>query len=87
MFEHSARIWSAGEQLLALRQGKGKAAKYTLAFCTLTAQTEWIEDTLKLLFWRGLCLYLQAELACRNEGKTLNELELTIQIDNLVRSR
>ncbi len=75
-------------QLLALSQGKGTAAEYALAFRTLAAQTEWVEDTLKLLFLRGLNLDLQAELACRDEGRTLNELiELTIQIDNLVRSR
>lgn len=31
---------------------------------------------------------LQAELACRDEGKTLNDfIDLAIQIDNLIRTR
>lgn len=50
VFKHSAGGRSAGEQLLTLSQGGGTAAEYALIFHTLTAQTEWVEDTLKLLF-------------------------------------
>ncbi|KAL0190863.1 hypothetical protein M9458_013561, partial [Cirrhinus mrigala] len=79
---------SAGEQLLALTQGEGTAAEFALAFRTLAAQTTWVEDTLKLLFRRGLSMDLQTELACRDEGRSLKEfIELTIHIDNLIRSR
>ncbi len=47
-----------------------------------------MEDTLKLLFRRGLNLELQSELACQDEGRSLSEfIELAIQIDNLIRSR
>lgn len=64
------------------------AAEYALLFCTLVAQTNWAEDTLKLLFRRGLSLELQAELACRDEGRSLNEfIDLMIQIDNLIRTQ
>lgn len=56
VFEYSAGGKSAGEQLLALSQGRGMAAKYALTFRTLAAQTERVEDTLKLLFGRGLNL-------------------------------
>ncbi len=52
------------------------------------AQTTWVEDTLKLLFRKGLNAELQSELACRDEGSTLSQfIELTIHLDNLIRSR
>lgn len=38
VFKHSAGVKSAGDQLLALCQGKNTAAEYALTFCTLTAQ-------------------------------------------------
>lgn len=44
-----------------------------MTFHTLAAQTEWVEDKLKVLFRRGLSHELQAESACRDEGRTLNE--------------
>lgn len=71
---------SADDQLLTLCQGKSTAAEYALTFRTLAAQTDWVESTLSL--------ELQSELACRDEGRSLNQfIELTIQIDNLIRSR
>ncbi len=54
VFEHPAEGRGAGEQLLALSQGRGTAADYALSFRTLAAQTTWVEDTLKLLFRKGL---------------------------------
>ncbi len=88
VFEHPAEGRGAGEQLLALSQGRRTAADYALSFRTLAAQTTWVEDTLKLLFRRGLNTELQSELACRDEGRTLSQfIELTIHIDNLIRSR
>lgn len=88
VFEHPADGRSPGEQLLSLTQGRNTAAEYALSFRTLAAQTNWVEDTLKTLFRRGLNTNLQSELACRDEGKKLNELiELTIRLDHLIRSR
>jgi len=88
VFEHPEGGKSAGDQLLSLSQGKQTAAEYALNFRTLAAQTNWVEDTLKLLFRRGLSLELQAELACRDEGSSLNTfIELAIHIDNLLRTR
>ncbi len=88
VFEHSAGGGNAGKQLLALSQGRTTTAEFALAFRKLAAQTTWVEDTLKLLFRRGLNMELQAELACRDEGRNLSDfIELTIQIDNLIRSR
>ncbi|KAI2653726.1 Transposon Tf2-9 polyprotein [Labeo rohita] len=64
------------------------AADYALTFRTLATQTTWVEDTLKVLFRRGLCEELQSELACRDKGCSLNEyIQLAIQVDNLIRSR
>ncbi len=77
-----------GEELLALNQGNSTAADHTLAFRTLAAQTGWENDPLKLLYQKGLNEELQSELACRDEGRTLEQfMELTIRIDNLMRSR
>ncbi len=78
----------AGEQILTLKQGRNTAAEFALAFRTLAAQTGWPDDPLKLHFRRGLSLELQTELACRDEGKTLDQLiDLAIRIDNMIRSR
>ncbi|KAL0154077.1 hypothetical protein M9458_050536 [Cirrhinus mrigala] len=88
VFEHPTGGKGAGEQLLELSQGRRTAADYALSFRTLAAQTTWVEDTLKLLYRRGLCQDLQSELACRDEGRSLSEfIELSIQVDNLIRSR
>lgn len=63
------------------------AAEYALAFRTLAAQTNWVSDTLKVCFRRGLSHELQTELACRDEGKSLEQfIELAIHVDNLIRS-
>lgn len=56
VFEHSAGGKRAGEQLLTLNQGRKTAAEYALSFRTLTAETDWTEDTLKLMFRKGLSL-------------------------------
>ncbi len=78
----------AGEQILMLRQGKNMAAEFALIFCTLAAQTAWSDDPLKLHFHKGLNLELQAELACRDEGKKLDKLlDLAIRFNNLIHSR
>ncbi len=88
VFEHSVDGKEVGEQLLALRQGSSTVADYALTFRTLPAQTGWDNDPLKLLFRKGLTTELQSELACRDEGRTLEQfIELTIRIDNLMRSR
>ncbi len=88
VFEHPAGGKEAGEQLLSLRQGRGSAADYALSFRTLAAQTGWPDDPLKLHYHKGLNKELQSELACRDEGKSLEQfIELSIKIDNLLRSR
>ncbi len=88
VFEHPAGGKEAGEQLISLRQRGGSAADYALSFCTVAAQTGWPDDPLKLHFRKGLSAELQSELACRDEGKTLDQfIDLAIRIDNLLRSR
>ncbi len=88
VFEHSASGKEVGEELIALRQGNSTAADYTLTFRTLAAQTGWENEPLRLLYRNGLNEELQSELACRDEGRTLEQfMELTIRIDNLMRSR
>ncbi len=89
VFKHPAGGKEVGEQLLSLRQEGGSAADYALSFHTLAAQTGWRDaDPLKLLFRKGLNSELQSELACRDEGKTLEQfIDLAIHIDNLLCSR
>ncbi len=88
VFEHPAGGKEVGEQLISLRQGRGTAADYALSFRTLAAQTGWPDDPLKLHFCKGLNAELQTELACRNDGKTLDQfIDLAIRIDNLIHKR
>ncbi len=69
VFEHSVSGEDAGEQLLALRQGKDTAADYSLTFRTPAAQTGWWSGPLKLLYRKGLSAELQSELpAAMREG-------------------
>ncbi len=88
VFNHPAGGREPGEQLISLRQRGGSGADYALSFRTLAAQTGWPDDPLKLHFRKGLSAELQSELACRDEGKTLDQfIDLAIRIDNLLRSR
>lgn len=83
VFEHPEGGKSAGDQLLSLREGRNTAAEYALEFGTLATQTVWVDDTLKLLFRKGLNVEVQSELGCRNEGSTLDLfIDLAIRIDN-----
>ncbi len=88
VFEHSKGGKGAEDLLLELAQGRTSAAEYALDFRTLAAQTNWTDNSLKVIFRRGLSHDLQTELACRDEGKDFNQfVHLAIQIDNLMRSR
>ncbi len=89
VFEHPAGGKEVGEQLLSLRQGGDSAADYALSFRTLAAQTGWRDaELLKLLFRKGFNQDLQSELACRDEGRTLEQfITLAIRLDNSLRSR
>lgn len=66
IFEHPEGGMRADDQLLALSQGRSTAAEYALTFRTLSAQTDWVESTLKLLFRKGLSLELQSELVAES---------------------
>ncbi len=88
VFDHPERGDGAGEQILALKQGRNTAAEFALAFRTLDAQTRLPDYPLKLHFRRGLSPESQTEIACRDEGKTLDQLiDLAIRIDNMICSR
>ncbi len=88
VFDHPRDGRSPDELLLTMSQGSRSAAEYALAFRTLAAQTTWTEDPLRVHYRKGLNHDLQTELACRDEGRSLdNYIELSIQIDNLLRAR
>lgn len=62
-------------------------ADYALTFRTLAEHTVWVDDTLKLLFRKGFNELL-SELACHDEGKSLDQfIDVTIHNDNLISSR
>ncbi len=69
VFEHSKGGKGAEDLLLELAQGRTSAAEYALEFRTLAAQTNWTDNSLKVIFRRGLSHDLQTELACRDEGR------------------
>ncbi|KAL0195002.1 hypothetical protein M9458_008574, partial [Cirrhinus mrigala] len=88
VFQPSPESSEAGEQIVALKQGRRTAVDYALEFRTLAAQSGWNDGPLKLHYRRGLNQDLQVELACRDEGLTLNQyIDLSIRIDSVMRSR
>ncbi|KAL0191114.1 hypothetical protein M9458_013812, partial [Cirrhinus mrigala] len=88
VFQPSSESGEAGEQIVKLRQGRRTAADYALDFRTLAAQSGWNDGPLKLHYRKGLHPDLQVELACRDEGLTLDQyIDLSIRIDNVLRAR
>ncbi|KAI2668011.1 Retrotransposon-derived protein PEG10 [Labeo rohita] len=88
VFQPSTENGKAGEQIMALRQGRRTAADYALSFRTLAAQSGWTDEPLKLHYRNGLYPDLQMELACRDEGLSLEQyIDLSIRVDNLMRAR
>ncbi|KAL0164214.1 hypothetical protein M9458_039967, partial [Cirrhinus mrigala] len=88
VFQPTPESSEAGEQIVALRQGRRTAADYALDFRTLAAQSGWNDGPLKLHYRKGLNSDLQVELACRDEGLSLNQyIDLSIRIDNVMRAR
>ncbi|KAL0176934.1 hypothetical protein M9458_029264, partial [Cirrhinus mrigala] len=88
VFQPSTEGGEAGEQIMALRQGRRTAADYALTFRTLAAQSGWTDEPLKLHYRKGLHPDLQVELACRDENLTLEQyIDLSIRVDNLMRAR
>ncbi|KAI2658554.1 Transposon Tf2-9 polyprotein [Labeo rohita] len=88
VFQPNPESSEAGEQIMALKQGRRTAADYALDFRTLAAQSGWNDGPLKLHYRKGLNPDLQVELACRDEGLSLNQyIDLSIRIDNVMRAR
>lgn len=88
VFDHPEGGRNAGEELLCIQQGDRSAAEFALQFRTLAAQTGWADDPLVTLYRRALKPELQREMACRDDGKTLDQLiELSIRLDTLLRTR
>ncbi|KAL0151773.1 hypothetical protein M9458_052924 [Cirrhinus mrigala] len=84
VFQPSSKSGEAGEQIINLRQGRRTTADYALDFRTLAAQSGWNDGPLKLHYRKGLHPDLQVELACRDEGLTLDQYnDLSIWINNV----
>ncbi|KAI2650489.1 Retrotransposon-derived protein PEG10 [Labeo rohita] len=88
VFQPSAESGEAGEQIIALKQGRRTAADYALSFRTLATQSGWNDGPLKLHYRKGLNAELQVELACRDEGLPLEQfIDLSIRVNDIMRSR
>ncbi|KAL0162325.1 hypothetical protein M9458_041721, partial [Cirrhinus mrigala] len=88
VFQPSSESSEAGEEIMALHQGRRSAADYALTFRTLAAQSGWNDGPLKLHYRKGLNPDLQLELACRDEDLTLHQyIDLSIRVDNVMRAR
>ncbi|KAI2660046.1 Retrotransposon-derived protein PEG10 [Labeo rohita] len=88
VFQPSSESGEAGEEIMALRQGRRTAADYALTFRTLAAQSGWNDGPLKLHYRKGLNPDLQIELAYRDENLTLDQyIDLSIRVDNVMRAR
>ncbi|KAI2661335.1 Transposon Tf2-6 polyprotein [Labeo rohita] len=88
VFQPSSESGEAGEEIMALRQGRRPAADYALTFRTLAAQSGWNDGPLKLHYRKGLNPELQVELACRDEDLSLEQyIDLSIRVDNVMRAR
>ncbi|KAL0202757.1 hypothetical protein M9458_000775, partial [Cirrhinus mrigala] len=88
VFQPTPESSEAGEQIVALRQGRRTAAEYALDFRTLAAQSGWNDGPLKLHYRKGLNSDLQVELACRDENLSLNQyIDLSIRVDNVMHAR
>lgn len=52
---------------------------------SVAPQIVWVDDTLKLLFCKGLNPELQSELGCQGEGRNLDQfIDWAIHLDNLI---
>ncbi|KAK1796651.1 hypothetical protein P4O66_009674, partial [Electrophorus voltai] len=88
VFHHPRHGRLYRQSLLRLRQGLRSAADYAMEFQTLVAETCWNEPAQIDVFVNGLRPDLQAELACKQEGNTLNEvIHLAITFDRLLQER
>lgn len=63
-----------GERILAVCQGKRRAAEYVLEFCTLAAENGWNKSAFKAVFRRVLNEMVHKEMACRDDEVTLDSL-------------
>lgn len=73
VFDDTLQVREVISRLLSLRQGKGSVTSYSIYFFILVTETEWAENTLQGLFWRGFNDEIKDQLAARDENKTLEE--------------
>lgn len=88
VFNYPADGGDFGEQLYGIKQGQQTAAAYSLRFWTLAVNTDWSFSMPTTSYLEGLKEKLHWEVACRNEGVTLDQLiTLSIKLYNLLRTR
>ena len=88
VFDHPHEGRSQGELLVKLRQRNRSVADYALEFRTLAAGSGWNEPALIIAFRNGLNSDILSELACRDDGLSLEGLiNLAIRLDQLRSSR
>ncbi|KAI4878293.1 hypothetical protein NFI96_008781, partial [Prochilodus magdalenae] len=84
VFDHPHQDRAAGDQLVRLHQGARSVASYALDFRTIAAGSGWNEPALLTIFRNGLNVDIRKEMACRDDGLSLEELiALAIRLDQL----
>lgn len=82
--DHAPEGKEIGERILAIYQGKCKAATYALEFCMLARESGWNESALKAIFWQGLNANICTEMVCSDDKATLDSLiDFVIHLNNL----
>ncbi|KAI4894728.1 hypothetical protein NFI96_008423 [Prochilodus magdalenae] len=84
VFDHPHQDRAAGDQLVRLHQGARSVTSYALDFRTIAAGSGWNEPALLTIFRNGLNVDIRKEMACRDDGLSLEELiALAIRLDQL----
>lgn len=87
VFDRKATTTTAGQRLLALKQGKRSMADFSIDFSTLAEQTKWGEEALKSALLTNVNEEIRNELILRELPSSLDALlALCIRVDDQVRA-
>lgn len=87
VFDRKSTTLTAGQRLLALKQGKRSLADFSIDFFTLAEQTEWGEEALKSTLLSNVNEDIKKELMLRELPSSLDALmTLCVRLDDRVRA-
>ncbi|CAI5651351.1 unnamed protein product [Oreochromis niloticus] len=87
VFDRKSTTLTAGQRLLALKQGKRSVADFSIDFFTLAEQTKWEEEALKSTLLSNVNEEIKKELMLRELPSSLDALmTLCVWLDDRVRA-